>query len=160
IGALGRLLAAMTARLRAGAVRLREAERGAAVGDLARQINHDIKNGLTPIRNVMRHLTQTAEREPERLVAVYGEPKATVESSVEYLDRLARNYAGLTPALDQSTSDPNAILREVARSVAAPGAMVETDLAEGLPPVRADSVALRRILENLAGNAVDALEGK
>ena len=46
----------MTERLRLGASRLREAERRVATGDLARQVNHDIKNGLVPIRNVLRHL--------------------------------------------------------------------------------------------------------
>ena len=56
IGSLSRLLGAMTDRLRISSARLREAERRAAVGDLARQVNHDIKNGLAPIRNVLRHL--------------------------------------------------------------------------------------------------------
>ena len=61
-----RVLAAMTDRLRTGSARLREVERRAAVGDLARQVNHDIKNGLAPIRNVLRHFAQVAEQEPDR----------------------------------------------------------------------------------------------
>jgi signal transduction histidine kinase len=160
IGALTRLLAAMTSRLRTGAVRLRETERRATVGDLARQINHDIKNGLTPIRNVIRHLNQTAEREPEQLITVFRDRRGTLESSIEYLDGLARNYARLSPALDRGTSDANALLREIGRSVTAPGA--ELELRLGNPPVeaRADPVVLRRILENLVGNAVEALDGK
>ncbi len=60
IGALSRLLGEMTGRLRASTARLREAERRAAVGELAQQVNHDIKNGLAPIRNVLRHLSQVA----------------------------------------------------------------------------------------------------
>src|SRR5207253_11165947 len=67
IGALSRLLGSMTERLRAGATKLREAERRIAMGDLARQVNHDIKNALTPIRNVFRHFTETATTEPDRL---------------------------------------------------------------------------------------------
>ena len=66
IGALSRLLGAMTERLRAGAARLREAERRVAMGDLARQVNHDIKNGLVPIRNVLRHLAEVARDDPRR----------------------------------------------------------------------------------------------
>src|SRR5207248_1868909 len=69
IGALSRLLGAMTERLRAGAARLREAERRIAVGDLARQVNHDIKNGLIPIRNVFRHLLEAARGGPDGLAA-------------------------------------------------------------------------------------------
>src|SRR5207245_6862638 len=89
IGALTRLLGAMTERLRAGAARLREAERRVAMGDLARQVNHDIKNGLIPIRNVFRHLAQVAREQPERLGAVVAERQETAESSVTYLAGLA-----------------------------------------------------------------------
>src|SRR5688572_23840983 len=80
IGALSRLLGAMTTRLRASAVRLRDAERRAAVGDMSRQVTHDIKNGLAPIRHVLRHLTEVAEREPERLAGIFAERRGTLES--------------------------------------------------------------------------------
>jgi len=71
IGALAGVLAAMTERLRLGAARLREVERRAATGDLARQVNHDVKNGLVPIRNVLRHLSQVARETPAALPAVF-----------------------------------------------------------------------------------------
>ena len=45
------IFAVMTARLRQSTGRLREAERRATLGDVARQVNHDIKNGLAPIRH-------------------------------------------------------------------------------------------------------------
>ena len=61
---LVRLLGDLAARLRTSTARVREAERRATVGDLARQINHDIKNGLIPLRNVMRHLAQVERDEP------------------------------------------------------------------------------------------------
>ncbi|MBA3497011.1 MAG: HAMP domain-containing protein, partial [Gemmatimonadales bacterium] len=67
IGALTGVLGAMTDRLRLGAARLREAERRVATGDLARQVNHDVKNGLVPIRNVLRHFAQVAREEPGTL---------------------------------------------------------------------------------------------
>jgi len=160
IGALERLLDAMTARLRTGATRLRETERLAATGELARQINHDIKNGLAPIRNVLRHLTQTAEQQPGQLASVYVERQGTLESSVQYLEELARNYARLSPSLDRSSCEPGPVARQVAGGVSAEGVRVQTRVADGLPKVRADAVVLRRILENLVSNAVDALDGK
>lgn len=156
IGTLSQLLDAMTARLRSSAVRLREAERRATTGDLARQINHDVKNGLAPIRHVLRHLGQVAAEKPGELAAMYQERQATLESSVQYLENLSRNYARLSPALDRSESDPNALLQEIARSLAGGAVSVDLRLADSLPAVRADAVALRRILENLGGNAVDA----
>jgi signal transduction histidine kinase len=160
IGALGNLLAAMTTRLRQSAIRLREAERRAATGDLARQINHDVKNGLAPIRHVLRHLAETSQKHPEQLPAIFAERRQTLESSVAYLEDLARNYARLAPAIDRGATDVSALLMDVARASAVDGVEFHVDAPPHLPPVRADGVALRRIVENLVSNAIDALEGQ
>ena len=158
IGAFSRLLGAMTDRLRLGAVRLREAERRVAMGDLARQVNHDIKNGLAPIRHVLRHLDEVARDEPAALAGVLAERKGTLDSSLDYLDTLARNYAGLSPALRHDPCDVNAVVEEVARA-SRPAAAISVALAADLPPAAADRLVLRRILENLAGNAADSVAG-
>jgi signal transduction histidine kinase len=160
IGALSRLLGQMTERLRASSARLREAERRAAVGELAQQVNHDIKNGLAPIRNVLRHFSQVALQEPGQLAAVYGERKGTLESSVEYLDTLARNYARLSPAIQRTECDVNALVQEVLQNLSANGATIGTQLSPGSPMALGDSLMIRRILENLVGNAVDSLAGR
>jgi signal transduction histidine kinase len=155
IGALSRLLGAMTDRLRLGAARLRDAERRVAMGDLARQVNHDIKNGLAPIRHVLRHLDEVARKDPAALAGVLTERKGTLDSSLAYLDTLARNYAGLSPAMNRVPCDVNAVVEEVAR-----GAAVRTALAVDLPHAAADRLVLRRIIENLVGNAVDSVAGR
>jgi signal transduction histidine kinase len=160
IGALSRLLGAMTERLRISSARLREAERRAAVGDMARQVNHDIKNGLAPIRNVLRHLSQVLRQDPNLLPGVFEDRKSTLESSVEYLETLARNYARLSPGVERQPCDVNAIVGEVLRNSASDGTGLRLDLNEELPDVLADSLMLRRILENLVGNAVDSVTGR
>ena len=160
IGVLARGLNSMVARLRAGAAQLRDAERRATVGEVARQINHDIKNGLTPIRNVVRHLAQVAREAPGELPRVFTDRQQTLESSVEYLDTLARNYARLSPRLDVAPCDVGPVIGEVVRGAATRGASVKASVTPGVPPVVADAAVLRRILENLVGNAIDALEGK
>jgi signal transduction histidine kinase len=153
IGALSRLLAAMTRRLRLSAARLRDAERRATVGDLARQVTHDIKNGLAPIRHVVRHLSEVERAAPETLSTVFAERRGTLDASVAYLDELARQYARLTPSLTLRPSDVNAVARDVASS---DSSTVTTTLAPDLPPVAADPLVLRRIIENLVANAIDA----
>jgi signal transduction histidine kinase len=159
IGALARLLGAMTARLRQSTARLREAERRATLGDVARQVNHDIKNGLAPIRHVLRHLTQVAAEQPAALPRVFEERRGTLESSVGYLDTLARNYARLTPAMAQQPCDLNGVVRDVARLTEG-RAPLRVNLAPDLPPVTGDELAIRRVLENVVGNAADSLDGR
>lgn len=157
IGALSRLLGAMTERLRLGSTRLREAERRLAVGDLARQVNHDVKNGLAPIRNVLRHFAQVAQERPETLAAVFEERRATLDSSVAYLETLARNYARLSPGMSREQCDVNAVVEDVMRAASPGPATLRTSLAAHLSPVSADRLVLRRILENLVVNAVESL---
>ena len=160
IGTLSRLLGTMTERLRLGTARLREAERRAAVGDLARQVNHDIKNGLAPIRNVLRHFAQVARQDPSLLASVFEARKGTLDSSVEYLDNLARNYDRLSAGPEPGACDVNAVVEQVLRNTAADGIDLRSRLAEQLPSVAGNGLMVRRILENLVGNAVDSVSSR
>jgi signal transduction histidine kinase len=135
---------------------LREMERRIAFGDLARQVNHDVKNGLAPLRNVFRHLVQVSRDEPAALPQVFAERQGTVESSINYLETLAANYARLYPQSERKPTDVNAVVRDALGASRPP---VRVQLGSNLPPVSADAVVLRRVIENLVTNAVDSLEG-
>ena len=96
---------------------MREAERRATVGELARQINHDIKNGLIPLRNVMRHLAQVEQGQPATLAAVFGERRQTIDSSIAYLETLATtSYQRLSVPLNRRECDLNALITDVVRA--------------------------------------------
>jgi two-component system nitrogen regulation sensor histidine kinase NtrY len=161
VGTLSRLLGDLAARLRTSTARVREAERRATVGDLARQINHDIKNGLIPLRNVMRHLAQVEREDPAALPSVFSERRQTVDSSIAYLETLATSYQRLSPPLDRRDCDLNALITEVVRASQAHEHLeFATDLTANVPRVVGDPIAFRRILENLVANAVDSLQSK
>jgi signal transduction histidine kinase len=156
VGELARAFGAMTARLKASLATLKEVERRAAIGDLARQVNHDVKNGLIPIRNVFRHLNEVAERAPADLGRVFAERRATVDSAVTYLEQLAARYAALYPTPERTMVDVNEVVEGTVRGRTP--VRLDLRLAESLHRVRADEVALRRIVENLVVNAVDAAQ--
>jgi len=160
IGKLSTVLGTMTARLREDAERARRAERRAALGDLARQVNHDIRNGLTPIRNVFRHWSDVAEARPAELTAVFAERRGTVESSIAYLQALAADYARLGVPRASEPCDLNAAIEGAATRLRGDdGVTVQVELAEPAPFVRADPLALRRVIDNLAANARESLGG-
>src|SRR3989454_11942933 len=72
------------------------------------------------------------------------------------MESLAANYENLSPQSEQRARDVNPVVRErFGFWGSAP-----TKLAEGLPPVSADALVLRRVIENLVSNAVDSLDGK
>ena len=160
VGLLSRLLGDLAARLRASTTRVREAERRATVGDLARQINHDIKNGLIPLRNVMRHLAQVQQDQPAALPGVFAERRGTVDTSLAYLETLATSYQRLSAPIDRRECDLNQLITDVVRAAAGYDQVeFATDLSSA-PPVFGDPIAFRRILENLIANAVDSLHVK
>ena len=157
IGTVARKLVAAGRRLRANAAKLRDAERLATVGEMARQVNHDIKNGLIPIRNVVRHLAQVQEQQPHELPGIFAERRSTLESSLGYLDTLARNYARLSPQIDKRAFDANAVILDVARAAAGGGAPVRTRVQPDMALIFGDPVVLRRILDNVVRNGVESL---
>ena len=160
IGTLARVLQKMTDRLRTNAAALRDAERRATLGDVARQVNHDLKNGIAPLRNVVRHLGQVAENDPQQLAGLYRERRSTIDSSLEYLDELATGYARLGAPMAREACDLAAIARDVA-AARNPGGetLVRVRTASDVAPVAANAVGLRRVMDNLVANALDAAGG-
>jgi signal transduction histidine kinase len=159
-GVLSRTLDRTVEGLRSGAQRLRETERRAALGDLARQINHDLRNGFIPLRNVFWHLLRVAEEQPERAAGVVIERRETVESGLQYLEELAASYKRISAEPVREACDLNAVAAAVAAAHGegdaddAPVTFVPT---AALPPVTADPTALRRVVDNLVRNALDSL---
>src|SRR5207249_4150344 len=73
----------------------------------------------------------------------------------------ARNDARLYPQPASEPCDVNEAVRETVRRLGDAGrAELRTELADNLSPVRTDRLVLRRILENLVGNALDSLESR
>jgi len=160
IGKLSRVLNAMTERLKRSAAEIRNAERRATLGEMARQVNHDIKNGLAPIRNIFRHLSQLAGKDAETLDRTFRERKGSLDSSISYLEELASNYAGITNAGRKGRFDAN---RVIGSSLGILRGIDYVDLSLSLceeAEVKGDPVALQRVMENLLKNARDALKGK
>ncbi|MGH7751953.1 MAG: sensor histidine kinase, partial [Gemmatimonadales bacterium] len=94
------------------------------------------------------------------LPQVFAERQGTIDSSVTYLENLAGNYARLSPKLELEACDANDAVRQTIGRLGDTGrAAFRTVLRDDLPRIRTDPLVLRRILENLVGNAVDALEG-
>jgi len=159
VGALSRLLAAMIERLRASTEKLRASERRAALGEMARQVNHDLRNAAAPIRNVFRHIAGLRDR-PDELARVLGERQGTIDSALTYLEELSRDYAKISAPEARRAIDVGTIVRDVvAAAPAAPGVSLGTEIAPGLPPILAHRTGLRRIVENLVRNARESLSG-
>ncbi len=150
--ALATVLNQMILRLRNSSQTIIEAERRATLGDMARQINHDVRNGFLPIRNVLNHLSQLVEGNPDEFVKVFNERKTTLDAGIEYLEELASSYAKVSGRPELEQCNLNQIICETVDGIR----QVEI-LSSAESIVIADPMSLRRIIQNLVKNGVQHL---
>jgi two-component system, NtrC family, nitrogen regulation sensor histidine kinase NtrY len=83
----------MAADLERSRVELARAERVLAWGEMARQVAHEIKNPLTPIRLGVQYL-QRARNDPRvDFDAVFDDNTARILREIDRLDEIARNFS-------------------------------------------------------------------
>src|SRR5205807_9070419 len=121
------------------------AARVLAWGEMARQVAHEIKNPLTPIRLGMQHLQRAREKKDGKdFDATLAETAERILAEIDRLDAIARAFSRFaSPSVEAQPLEPvdvYAVAQEVVRLYtlggAEAGARVEIAGAAG-PPVRA-----------------------
>jgi nitrogen fixation/metabolism regulation signal transduction histidine kinase len=144
---------------------LLQAQRDAAWGEVARRLAHEIKNPLTPIQLSAERMrrkflgqmnaqdAQILERATTTIVAQVDAMKQMVNAFSEY----AR-----APDMHFSRFDLNQLITEVADLYRAQESSADLKLLLNpeLPPISADRMRIRQILNNLVTNSLEALEGR
>lgn len=159
---LSYFLDGMLKRIREGIARVRDAEKRATVGELARQVNHDVRNGLVPIRNVLKHLGEAHRSGPGDLSDAFAARSRTLVESLDYLGDLADQYRAVAVHGRKDRAELVEVARAVVASYAAvpEGVRMVASLGTEEAWVEMDAVSLRRVVENLVANAVVAVEGE
>ena len=114
---LGQLVAnfnTMTRELRETTARAVEAERQSAWRKMARQVAHEIKNPLTPMRLMVQQMEAEA-RDPERAQDAIRRAAPVVLRQIETLTRIAGDFANFArlPKRRHTEIDPAALVHEV-----------------------------------------------
>jgi signal transduction histidine kinase len=141
----------MARELELGRARALEAERAAAFRETARQVAHELKNPLTPIRFAVDRLRRSAPEELRESVEVLA-----VES--ERLERIARAFAqfGRLPEGPRAPVDVGELVRYTARATVPAEMPLSVDVADDVPMVSGHLDALARAVSNVLINAVEA----
>lgn len=165
----GRQLAARLTRLKHGGggvvltledvTELARAERVFAWGEMARQVAHEIKNPLTPIRLGVQHLRRArADRRPD-FDEILERNVSRILAEIDRLDEIARSFSkfGTGPEAQPpgEATDVVAVTRDVIALERLGESDVEWDLDDGgsgaMAIARADE--LREVLLNVMENA-------
>lgn len=143
----------MAADLEQGRLAALEAERLSAFRESARQVAHELKNPLTPIRFAVASLRRTLLPEQRDAVEVLDTESARLEA-------MAKSFAqfGRLPEGPTATVDLLELARETARTTMPVGMTVRIEGGHGVL-VLGQHDALQRALSNVLLNAVDATSG-
>ena len=128
-----------------------EAERLSALRETARQVAHELKNPLTPIRFAVSRLRRDAPASLQESVEVLS-----VES--ERLENLAKTFSqfGKLPEGPRAPIDLGELARYTARASVPPNVRLDVTVGEDVPLIPGHHDALSRALSNVVLNAVEA----
>jgi nitrogen fixation/metabolism regulation signal transduction histidine kinase len=164
IGRLARAFNQMTEELGAQQERLVQSERVAAWRELARRLAHELKNPLFPLQITVENLLRAREAGPEQFEEVFRESTSTLLAEIANLKTIIGRFSDFSkmPAPEFQAVDLDDMVLSVVKlfqgQLMREPSPIQTDLQLGrIPPVKADPVLLRRVIENLVLNAVDAM---
>lgn len=152
-GLLRERMRTMASELEAGRRAALEAERLSAFRESARQVAHELKNPLTPIRFAIASLRRTAVPEQRDAVEVLDVESARLEAMAKSFAQFGRLPEGPTATVDLAD-----LAREAARTALPSSMTVRVEAMHGAL-VLGQHDALHRALTNVLLNAADATGG-
>jgi signal transduction histidine kinase len=163
---LGEVVAAfnqMQSDLGESRARLVKAEKESAWRDMARQVAHEVKNPLTPMRLAAEHMRRAWRDKVPHFDDVLERGVDLIVRQTESLQRIAGAFSDFArfPSRRRESVDVPAIVDEVLDLWHdAPGVEIRRTIERPTPSISADPDELRRVFGNLLKNAVEALEGR
>jgi signal transduction histidine kinase len=154
---------AMTRDLKASRERLVMVERELAWKEMAKQVAHEIKNPLTPMKLSVQHLRQAFHDRAANLDEILNTVTATLVEQIETLSRIASEFSHFArmPRRRFEACDIQDVLRESTQLFEQDRNIVfSSRIDPGLPAVQADREELRRAFINLIRNGIQAMDGK
>ncbi|NOY22368.1 MAG: HAMP domain-containing protein [Acidobacteria bacterium] len=129
------------------------ASRLSVIGDMARQVAHDIKNPLTPIRLNAEFLESVAKKEPRKLAGIIPRVVENILKKTEELKAISAQFSDLVRASRKSPERLRRInLKEFISSLVETYLNLSVEIIGPEVVVMGDSLKLTRVLGNLLEN--------
>ena len=129
------------------------------------RVIHEIKNPLTPVGLAAQTLRTAYTQDRARFDAMFPSAIEMILKAVRDLKSLITDFTRFyrLPAAVMARHEVNALVADALslyQQAGLEGIVIERELAEGLPEVEVDAEQIRRVLLNVIGNGIDAMEGR
>ncbi len=165
IGLLVKEYNAMVNKLEESAILLARSERESVWKDVAKQVAHEVKNPLTPMKLSIQHLKRRLKSEDVIRSQTIIKTLDTLENQIEHLSVIASNFSSISKleVPNFTVVDLVHILKDVARIFSINEQVtfefiIDENLNSAL--IKADATMINRVLTNLIKNAEQAIQHK
>lgn len=148
----------MTKELQKNQIEIAELERENAWKEMAKQVAHEIKNPLTPMKLSMQQLIASFNDKKSDFESVFKKLTQTVLNQIDNLSQIASEFSTLAkmPSLKLEVFDVIPVLKDTLNlfSQELTKVKLKTDIEK--VEIEADSSQLRRMIINLVRNSIQA----
>ncbi len=166
VGALVNTFNTMQGQLAESRQKLVRQQRQLAWREMARQVAHEIKNPLTPMKLSIQHLQRSLDhKDPSRFKKQFKRTAATLIAQIDSLAHIANEFSSFAqlPRRKVVSLDLRKVMREahvLMQAEASADVTLELQLPETPLIVRGDPNELHRTYINLIKNALEAVSGQ
>jgi nitrogen fixation/metabolism regulation signal transduction histidine kinase len=162
IGELVKEYNKMVAKLGESATALAKSEREGAWREMARQVAHEIKNPLTPMKLSIQYLQKAIDSNQPNVKELSSSVASTLVEQIDHLTKIASDFSqfaniGITNTEIFDLHEVIASLKELYQS--SPGVDFKWNPVNGKLLLNADRTQMNRLFTNLFANALEACNG-
>ena len=153
----------MTVELKRSRAELKKAERESAWRDIARQIAHEIKNPLTPMKLAMQHLYYAYTHGANDFKSIIQTTNRLIIEQIESLNRIATEFSDFAkmPSRNYEPLNVENILKDVVELLNRDG-KIHLNLKNeiGNAKIVGDKDEVKRVFINIIRNSTQAIDEK
>ena len=133
-----------------------KSQRLAAIGETAAMVGHDLRNPLQGIAgaayNIRRHFRDTLDPSTQEMLAA-------IDNGVGYANGIVNDLLEFSREMQLQLlpTTPKSLVRKTLKDVQMPNNITVEDATADEPELLADEPKVRRVLDNLIQNAIDAM---
>ncbi|MFC2103099.1 ATP-binding protein [Bacteroidota bacterium] len=148
----------MTRELQKNQIELAELERETAWKEMAKQVAHEIKNPLTPIKLAIQQLIASYRDKNENFDSIFENVTQTTLSQIDNLSQIASEFSSFAkmPSIKLEVADVIPVIHDTLNLFTDDNIIIDFESEETKAVVESDNSQFRRMLINLIRNSIQA----